>query len=116
MDKNSVKTAGIPLAPLYRFMLASFFTVAISTMFMTDVYAGSGGLGDVLCNAAALVNGSLGRGLATTVIIMLGIGAMFGKVSWGLACIVGVGIAVLANAYTIAGLLVPGMAGVPCGD
>lgn len=102
----------------YVLLMLGFFATILYTILTTEVYANppGSGLGDVLCNAIGLVNGSLGRGLSTIVVISLGVGAMFGKVSWGLATIVGVGIATLSNAYLIAGFLVPAMANVPCSD
>jgi type IV secretory pathway VirB2 component (pilin) len=103
---------GLQAITVYRFMMFSFFAFAVSAMLITEAYAlpywgslTSGGMGDVLCFAESMINGSLGKGLATLVIVMLGIGAMFGKVSWGLVTLVGVGIAVTFGAYTIATML-----------
>ncbi|MDX1975986.1 MAG: TrbC/VirB2 family protein [Rickettsiales bacterium] len=61
---------------------------------------------NVLCNAADFAKGNLGKGLATVGILILGIGALLGKVSWGLAITVGVGIAALFNAPGIVNKLV----------
>ena len=59
-------------------------------------------MGDVLCAIVDFViYGNLGRGLATLAIIIVGVGAMLGKVSWGLAITVGVGISVMFGAYDI---------------
>jgi type IV secretory pathway VirB2 component (pilin) len=61
-------------------------------------------MGDVLCTVLGwLVNGSLPRGLITCAVIMLGIGATLGKVSWGMAVTIAVGIAVLTGAVALAG-------------
>ena len=68
-------------------------------------------MGTVLCNVAAFFYGNLGRGLATLAVITLGIGGMLGKVSWGLAVTVGVGIAVVFNAPSIVAALGGGIAG-----
>jgi len=54
-----------------------------------------------ICNAAAMFTGNAGRGLATIGISILGVGALLGKVSWGLAMIVGIGIAILFGAENI---------------
>ncbi len=62
---------------------------------------GGGTIGRVLCNVAGWFEGPVGRGIATLAIIVIGIGALMGKVSWGMAIIVGIGIAVIFGAPTI---------------
>lgn len=58
-------------------------------------------IGDLLCNVAGWFTGSVGKGIATLAIIVIGIGALMGKVSWGMAIIVGLGVAVIFGAPTI---------------
>ncbi len=55
-------------------------------------------MGAVLCYIAGFMYGNLGRGLATLAIIVVGVGATLGKVSWGLAITVAVGISVMGSA------------------
>ena len=55
-------------------------------------------LGGMLCNVAAFFTGNTGKGLATLAIIVIGVGALMGKVSWGMAIIVGLGIALIFGA------------------
>jgi type IV secretory pathway VirB2 component (pilin) len=55
-------------------------------------------MGMVLCNAASFMAGSAGKGMATIGVSVIGIGAMLGKVSWGMAMTLGIGIAILFNA------------------
>ena len=62
-------------------------------------------MGDVLCAVVGFFYGNLGRGLATLGIIVVGVGALLGKVSWGMAATVGIGISIIFNAETIAGAL-----------
>ncbi len=62
-------------------------------------------MGEVLCRVVDFMYGNLGRGLATLAVITLGVGALLGKVSWGMAVTVGVGIAVIFNAETITAML-----------
>ena len=62
-------------------------------------------MGNVLCKVVDMVYGNLGRGLATLAVIIIGVGATLGKVSWGLAITVGVGISVIFNAENIVDLL-----------
>jgi len=58
-------------------------------------------IASVLCGVIDIIVGTAGRALATLAIIFLGVGALFGKVSWGLAITVGVGISVIFNAGQI---------------
>lgn len=62
-------------------------------------------MGQVLCTVVNFMYGNLGRGLATLAVITLGVGALLGKVSWGMAVTVGVGIAVMFNAEKITALM-----------
>lgn len=62
-------------------------------------------IGDVLCAVVGWFNGPIGQGIATLAIIVVGVGALMGKVSWGMAIIVGVGVAVIFGASTIVDML-----------
>ncbi|MCE2926149.1 MAG: TrbC/VirB2 family protein [Rickettsiales bacterium] len=62
-------------------------------------------MGQVLCTVVNFMYGNLGRGLATLAVITLGVGALLGKVSWGMAVTVGIGIAVMFNAEAITGMM-----------
>jgi type IV secretory pathway VirB2 component (pilin) len=42
-------------------------------------------MGDVLCTVTGWFTGNTGKGLATVAITVIGIGALLGKVSWGMA-------------------------------
>ncbi|MDX2096071.1 MAG: TrbC/VirB2 family protein [Alphaproteobacteria bacterium] len=70
---------------------------------------GSGGtpeaLAEVLCNVVGWFTGPVGAGIATLAIIVIGIGALMGKVSWGMAIIVGLGVGVIFGAGTIVEVL-----------
>ncbi len=52
----------------------------------------------VLCEIVDWFQGNLGRGLATIGVSAIAIGAIFGKISWGLALTVGVGVVVMFGA------------------
>jgi type IV secretion system protein VirB2 len=58
-------------------------------------------MGNVLCSVAGWFTGNTGKGLATIAITVIGIGALLGKVSWGMAIIVGVGVAIVFGAAGI---------------
>lgn len=62
---------------------------------------GGGTIGELLCNVAGWFTGPVGSGIATLAILVVGVGALMGKVSWGMAIIVGIGIAVIFGAPTI---------------
>lgn len=71
-------------------------------------YGGGGGGGpvgtpmaDVLCLIVNWFSGNLGRGLATIGVSAAAVGAIFGKISWGLALTVMVGVAVMFGASDI---------------
>jgi type IV secretory pathway VirB2 component (pilin) len=55
----------------------------------------------VYCSLVNWFNGPLGKGMATVGIIILGLGALYGKVSWGLAIIAGIGMALIFGGTTI---------------
>ncbi len=62
----------------------------------------SGGtIGNLLCNVADWFTGSVGQGIATLAVIVLGIGALFGKVSQGMAITTMIGISVIFGAPDI---------------
>lgn len=58
-------------------------------------------MGTVLCTVQKWFTGNTGRGLATIAITIIGIGALLGKVSWGMAMIVGIGVAIVFGAAGI---------------
>lgn len=60
--------------------------------------AGGNPLGETLCKVVAWFDGPTGQGIATLAIIIIGVGALLGKVSWGMAIIVGLGVAVIFGA------------------
>jgi type IV secretory pathway VirB2 component (pilin) len=62
---------------------------------------GGGTIGGLLCRVAGWFTGPVGSGIATLAILVIGVGALMGKVSWGMAIIVGIGVAVIFGADTI---------------
>jgi type IV secretory pathway VirB2 component (pilin) len=82
-----------------------FLAALIGMTFVAEAHAD---IASILCDIYdnVLIGGSsgggMGRGLATMAIIALGISATLGKVSWGMAVMVGVGIAIFFGAATIA--------------
>lgn len=81
--------------------IALCMLVAYAAFLMpTPAFAGDT-IGDLLCSVADWFTGPVGAGIATLAIIVVGIGALMGKVSWGMAIIVGIGVAVIFGAPAI---------------
>ena len=72
-------------------------------------------MGNVLCNTAGWFTGNTGKGLATIAITVIGIGALLGKVSWGMAMIVGVGVSIVFGASGIVSAMGAGVSNVKSG-
>lgn len=76
-----------------------------------EVYAACSGQGRVrvipprmemvFCDIAYVTQSNVAKGIASIAVIMLGINAMIGKVSWATALLIAVGIAVVFNANNI---------------
>jgi type IV secretory pathway VirB2 component (pilin) len=66
---------------------------------------GPSSIESALCEVISWFIGPVGKSIATLAIIIIGVGALMGKVSWGMAIIVGLGVAVIFGAPEIAGLL-----------
>lgn len=58
--------------------------------------------GDGMCRAIGFVTGEAGKAIATAAIITIAIGALLGRVSWGMAVMIAAGIAGIFGAPTIA--------------
>lgn len=59
----------------------------------------------VVCKLVGALSGPTGRAVATLAIIIIGVGALMGKVSWGMAIIVAIGIAIVFGAPAILNVL-----------
>lgn len=87
----------------------TLFTLAFVTIFMlnmTSVYA-VGNVGPALCTMInnEMFAGQLGKAIATIGVLIVGVGAALGKVSWTMAVTVAVGISCMFAARAIAGSL-----------
>jgi type IV secretory pathway VirB2 component (pilin) len=77
------------------------FAAYAAALLPTEAYASlsePSALSDVLCSVVGWFTGTIGAGIATLAIIIIGVGALMGKVSWGMAIIVGIGVAVIFGA------------------
>jgi len=71
-------------------------------------------MGNVLCTVATWFTGNTGKGLATIAITVIGVGALLGKVSWGMAMIVGIGVAIVFGAAGIVNAMGAGATAANC--
>ncbi|SRR5579875_533494 len=65
----------------------------------------------ILCIVIGIVEGNLGRAIATIAVISIGVTALLGRVTWGQALMVATGIGVIFGAI---GLIVLITSGQPC--
>ena len=85
-------------------------------LLLPDVsFAANTTIGNMMCNVSGWMQGSTGRGIATLAMIMLGLLALFNKISWGLAIIHAVGGAIIVGASSIVTVMMntPGITGCP---
>jgi type IV secretory pathway VirB2 component (pilin) len=87
------------------FVMASLISAVFSVLLMPAPANAGTPMGEVLCFILYIILGNAGRGLATIGIMVLGVAAVLGKASWGLAITVGVGIAVVFSCVQLVSLL-----------
>jgi type IV secretory pathway VirB2 component (pilin) len=78
-------------------VLAMLVVYAVMLLPM-DALADGTTIATVLCNVVGWFTGTIGKAIATLAIIVVGVGALMGKVSWGMAIIVGIGVGVIFGA------------------
>ena len=96
----NTKTIGTHACSLSLAMLAAYVVTAVPSAALAS--DGADALADTLCEVIRWFIGPVGKAIATLAIIIIGVGALMGKVSWGMAIIVGLGIAVIFGAPEIA--------------
>ncbi len=96
-------------------LLVMFSAIVVMMPEMALAAAAAGGgdtvIGNMLCTVVGFFTGNAGRGLATLAIIIIGVGALMGKVSWGMAIIVGLGISLIFGAAAMVDSLNSGGSG-----
>ncbi len=85
--------------------LAMALFVAYAVMLLPTEALAANPLGDTLCTVVDWFQGPIGSGIATLAIIVIGVGALMGKVSWGMAIIVGLGVGIIFGAADIVTML-----------
>ena len=82
--------------------LTLVFAVGICFALVPDAsYANGNAIETVFCNVVNVLNGPTGKAIATVAVIAVGVGALLGKISWGMALIVALGVALIFGAGTI---------------
>lgn len=72
--------------------------LALSLLFSAPAYAAETPMSYVICTVYNWLQGNLGRAVGTLGIISVGVAALLGKASWGMAITVACGIAILFSA------------------
>jgi type IV secretory pathway VirB2 component (pilin) len=86
--------------------LLLFCAVLVLAIGITNSYASAVGVSKAICTIPlSVINTSIGRGIATLGIIIIGIMATLGRITWTQAIVVGVGIAVIFGAASIAAMI-----------
>lgn len=93
--------------------------ICLSTIILTmpqiaSASSSNTAISNALCLIANELTGKIGKGIATVGVVMLGIGLFLGKLSWGLAVAVGIGIAGIFGATTIVNWMSGGTSGTGC--
>jgi type IV secretion system protein VirB2 len=78
------------------------FAIVIGvSMIPMESFAAANAIQNTLCKVVGLFTSTTGKAIATLAVIIVGVGALMGKVSWGLALIVALGIALVFGAASI---------------
>ena len=101
MNQETIKRQGLMLAALALTALAPD---------LANAAPGGFGVDTALCNIIAAIQGTIGAAIATIAIIVIGMGALMGKVSWGTAIIVLTGIGIIFGASSVVSLVAPSAA------
>ncbi len=77
----------------------------VAAMLVPDMAMAADPISAALCVVVSTITGGIGGAIATIAIIIIGIGALMGKVSWGMAIIVVLGVAIVFGAAALVTLL-----------
>ncbi len=86
-------------------LMLGFAVVMLPQLAFASSVTNASPMSNALCIAANWMTGASGRARATIAIAILGFGALLGKISWGMAMVVGAGISVVFGASTLVLLL-----------
>jgi type IV secretory pathway VirB2 component (pilin) len=100
---------------VYRLSM-SFLALSFLLVFPETAHAGSDPLSTTICLVVGWFTGGMGQAIATLGIVVLGIGAMMGKVSWPMALTVAFGVSVMFSGAQIVQILTSQNASFCVGD
>jgi type IV secretion system protein VirB2 len=92
----------------WRACLIAFFAITLSIIAPTNFVKAEENktqISNIICNAVNQLTGPIGRAIAILIIISLAISLFLGKVSWGMAIAVAVGMGILFGAKNVVELL-----------
>jgi type IV secretory pathway VirB2 component (pilin) len=78
-----------------------FLASAAAIMLPDFAFATDTPMGNVMCTVVTWFTGNTGKFLGTLAVSILGIGALLGKISWGMTMVAGIGVAILFGAAGI---------------
>jgi type IV secretory pathway VirB2 component (pilin) len=107
-EMKQVQNRALSLAGMT--FLAAVYTVLPDIGFASGT-GGGGTFSGGICKAVALVTSDAGKAIATAAIITIAIGALLGRVSWGMAVMIAAGIAGIFAAPQIANKIAEGAGG-----
>lgn len=89
------------------FLLAFSFNLATPELALADAGTndGSGSIVKVLCNVIGIAQGNTGKTISILVVISMAVGLFLGKITWGVAIAVAVGMGILFGANTMVGFI-----------
>jgi type IV secretory pathway VirB2 component (pilin) len=100
MNRKKQTTAWTNSVCLFQFIMFGVMAIAIYSLMMTDANAANPGA--TLCKAIGdTMGGGLARAISTIGILIVGVGATLGKMTWTTALTVAVGIAVIFGTLSI---------------
>lgn len=105
MSNVTTKTQKSDLSLSWKLCIAVMLSAAVILLPDMAFAQNDTPFGNIFCTVVQWFTGNTGKGLATIAITIIGIGALLGKVSWGMALIVGVGIAIVFGAAGIVNAL-----------
>ena len=88
--------------------LLVLFAVVVGVSLLPEMAVAQGTtnvIQQVFCNVVVIMTGTTGKAIATVAIIAVGVGALLGKISWGMALIVALGVALVFGAASVVSAL-----------
>ncbi len=95
----------------WKVSIFSFLALIFIALPGESIAGGATSLTSILCNILQGLTGTPAKIIATFAICFLGIAAFFGKLNWGTAMLVGLGIALIFGATFIIGIVAPNVNG-----